>query len=62
MIPGQKLEGMIEASEQTKEQLRVIKELEGSIDDKVRAVISQLVVKEIDEAYVDSDRQIQTSI
>lgn len=50
MIPDQKLERMIKASERTKEQLRTIKELEGSIDGKFRAVIKQIVVNEIEKA------------
>jgi hypothetical protein len=49
MIPDNELERLIEASERTKEQLTTIKALEGNIDGKVRAVIRQIVVKEIDE-------------
>ena len=50
MIPDQSLERVIKASERTGQQLKTIKELEDSIDDKARAVIRQTVVKEIDEA------------
>lgn len=48
MIPYQPLERITRASKQTEEQLRTIEELEGSIDEKVRAVIRPVVVDEID--------------
>lgn len=50
MIPDLQFERLAQASKQTKTQLRVIGELESSIDEKFRAIIRHVVVNEIDEA------------